>query len=49
MIAVSRVDQLDDDAQSVSGFADAALEKRLNAEAFPNLARVHVRSAKREA
>src|SRR5437870_5870921 len=49
MIAVSRVDQLDDDAQSVSGFADAALEKRLNAETFPNLSRVHARSAKREA
>src|SRR5438128_2046330 len=49
VIAVSRVDQLDEDAQSVSGFADAALEKRLNAETFPNLSRVHARSAKREA
>src|SRR5438445_4825542 len=39
MIPVSRVDQLDDDAQSVSGFADAAPEKPLYAATFPNLAR----------
>src|SRR6516225_3738280 len=49
MIAVLCFDQLDHDPQTVSGFADAALEKRLNAESFPNHARVYVGPAKHEA
>jgi hypothetical protein len=40
---------LDHDPQTLAGFADAALEKRLNAESFPNHARVYVGPAKREA
>ena len=49
MITVLCIDQLDHDPQTVSGFADTAVKERLNAETFPNLTRVHVRSAKREA
>src|SRR5262249_59606061 len=45
MIAVLCFDQLDHDPQTVSGFADAALEKRLNAEPFPNHAPVSFRPA----
>src|SRR5262249_61803551 len=49
MIAVLCFDQLDHDPQTVSSFTDAALKKRLNAETLPNLARVYVGPAKREA
>ena len=49
LITVLRIDQLDGDSQSVSGFADAAVKERLNAETFTDLTSVHALSAKREA
>src|SRR6266581_1362274 len=49
MIAVLRIDQLDANAQPVPRLADASLEKCVDAKTPPDFARVHARSAKREA
>src|SRR5436190_16293 len=48
-VAILRIDELNGDAQPVSSFADAAFQQRFHAKSLPNLARVHILSAKREA
>src|SRR5262249_51461859 len=48
-IAILCIDELDSDAHPVSSFANAAFQERFYAESVSNLARIRIRSAKREA
>lgn len=49
MVAVTRIDELYADADTLPSFTNAAVEKRLDAKSLPDLAHVYARSAKREA